>query len=365
MRAGVLLAAGGTGGHMVPADALSAELCRRGHRVALVTDERGLRFPGLFLGVERHVVPAATLAPSRPWGWPRGLITIGRGRRAARRLIRSKALGAVVGFGGYPSFPALLAGQAERVPTILHEQNAVVGRANRLLARRAALLALGFAETARLPSGCRAVHVGNPVRDEVLHHRDAPFRPPPADAPFRLLVVGGSQGARVFSELLPLALAGLAPAKRARLVVAHQARPEDLERAEAAYRAAGIAAECVPYWVDLPARMADAHLVVARAGASTLAELTAMGRPAILIPYPAATDDHQWANARPFAAAGAGVVVREADATPARVAGLIEGFLASPEALATAAAAARSLGVPDAARRLADLIEAQLEGAAR
>ncbi len=360
MSGAVLLAAGGTGGHMVPADALSAELRRRGHVVELVTDARGLRFAGLFEGVAAHVIPAATLAGRNPLRWLGGLRAILAGRRAARRLIRTRAARAVVGFGGYPALPALLAGWAERLPTLLHEQNAVLGRTNRLLAPRVRVVALSFADTAGVPPGACTVITGNPVRASVIEARAHPFCPPRPAETFRLLVVGGSQGARILSEVVPQALASLPPAERRRLAVLHQARPEDLARAAEAYRQAGITAECVTYLADLPVRMAEAHLLIARAGASTVAELTAMGRAAVLVPFAAATDDHQAANARPLEAAGAAVVLPEARFTPARLGGALRGFLASPEALARAAAAARALGVPDATCRLADLVEAEM-----
>jgi UDP-N-acetylglucosamine--N-acetylmuramyl-(pentapeptide) pyrophosphoryl-undecaprenol N-acetylglucosamine transferase len=360
MSAAILLAAGGTGGHMVPADALGTELARRGHPVALVTDARGTRFPGLFEGVETHVVEAATFG-SNPLGWPGAVARILAGRRQARTLMQARGARAVVGFGGYPALPALLAGRAQGLPTILHEQNAVLGRVNRLMAPRVTVLALSFAETARIPVAARTLVTGNPVRASVRDARARPFDAPAPDAPFRLLVVGGSQGARILSQVVPAALATLAPAERARLSVVHQARPEDLSAADAAYRAAGIAAECLPYMADLPERMAAAHLLIARSGASTMAELTAMGRPAILVPFAAATDDHQTANAKGFVEAGAGILLAEPEFTPGRVAASVRGFLASPEALHAAAAAAHGLGVPDAAERLADLVEARID----
>ncbi len=363
MSGAILLAAGGTGGHMVPADALAGELRRRGRTVALVTDQRGTRFPGLFESVPVHVIPAAGGGGLNPLRWLGALRTILAGRRATGALIRQTSAAAVVGFGGYPALPALLAGRAARCVTLLHEQNAVLGRVNRLLARRVRAVALSFEETARVPAGARTVVTGNPVRRAVVAARDLPFSAPAPSAPFRLLVVGGSQGARILSQTVPAALAALPAADRARLAVTHQARPEDLSAADAAYRAAGIEARCLPYMEDLPNRMASSHLVISRAGASTLAELTAMGRPAILVPFAAATDDHQSANARAFAAAGAGRLFPEADFTPAALAGAVEGFLHSPESLVAAAAAARALGRPDAVNRLADLVEAELAGA--
>lgn len=360
MSAAILLAAGGTGGHLVPADALSRELRARGHEVALVTDARGTRFPGLFDGVETHVIPAASLSGVNPLRWISAFFTILKGRRAALALIRGKAIRAVIGFGGYPALPALLAGRAARLPTLVHEQNAVLGRVNRLLATRVSAVALSHGTTARVPPSARVRQTGNPVRAEVIAARDLSFAPPAPEAPFRLLVVGGSQGARILSERVPAALAGLDEGLRRRLRVTHQARAEDLSAAAEQYGAAGIEAECHSYMVDLPARMAAAHLVIGRAGASTMSELTAMGRPAILIPFAAATDDHQTANAAEFVAAHAGFALSEGQATPARIAALVEGFMESPEALSAAAAAARALGRPEAASALADLVEAEI-----
>ncbi|WP_448580256.1 undecaprenyldiphospho-muramoylpentapeptide beta-N-acetylglucosaminyltransferase [Thermaurantiacus sp.] len=365
MSGAILLAAGGTGGHLVPADALCTELMRRGHAITLVTDARGTRFPGLFNGVDTRVIPAATLSGANPLRWISSLATILRGRKEAARLIREKAVRAVVGFGGYPALPALLAGRSAHVPTLVHEQNAVLGRVNRFLGPRVSAVALSYRDTGRVPASARTRHVGNPVRAEVLEAREQPFHAPSPDQPFRLLVVGGSQGARILSDFVPAALAGLDDAHRRRLIVTHQARPEDLARADEAYRASGIRAECHAYMVDLPARMAAAHLLIARAGASTMAELTAMGRPAILIPFAAATDDHQAANARSFVEARAGFALREEEAQPHRLAALVEGFMDSPEALVASAAAARALGKPDAAQALADLVEAEMAAAPR
>jgi UDP-N-acetylglucosamine--N-acetylmuramyl-(pentapeptide) pyrophosphoryl-undecaprenol N-acetylglucosamine transferase len=266
----------------------------------------------------------------------------------------------VIGFGGYPSLPGLLAGISRRLTTIIHEQNAVLGRVNRGMQRRVSAVALSYAGTGHLAEGVVAHLVGNPVRSAVLAARAGGFVPSAAGAPFRLLITGGSQGARILADLVPAALALLGPALKARLMVVHQCRTEDVSRVDAVYRAAGIAAECLPYMADLPERMARADLVIARSGASTMAELTVIGRPAILIPFAAATDDHQAANARGFVAAGAGAMVREAGATAAGLSGLVRGFMESPEALAAAADAARSLGRGDAAERLADLIEQQV-----
>lgn len=373
MSLSVLLAAGGTGGHMVPAHALSEELRRRGHRVTLLTDARGLRFPGLFEAVERHVLDSATASGLNPLAWARAMRAVWRGRATGREVARAVEADAVVGFGGYPSLPGLLAGLSLKLAAVLHEQNAVLGRVNRRLQGRVSAIALSFAGTARLDPALagRAVVTGNPVREAILAARDAPFRPPAPGEPFRLLVVGGSQGARILSERVPAAAARLPADERARLSVVQQCRPEDLSAVLAAWRAAGIEADCRTYLKDMPEQLAAAHLVIARAGASTVAELAAIGRPAILIPFAAAADDHQTANAAALVAAGGAAALSEAEATPAALSGAIRGFLDSPEALARTAAAARSVGLPDAASRLADLVEhevralAGVRGAAR
>jgi UDP-N-acetylglucosamine--N-acetylmuramyl-(pentapeptide) pyrophosphoryl-undecaprenol N-acetylglucosamine transferase len=366
MSLSVLIAAGGTGGHMVPAHALSDELMRRGHRVTLLTDARGLRFPGLFEGIERHVLASATAAGANPFAWVRAARAVWCGRREGRRIADEAKADAVVGFGGYPSLPGLLAGVSMRLASLLHEQNAVLGRVNRALQGRVSAIALTYPQTARLAPGsaAKATVTGNPVRAEVLAARDQEFAAPGSGEPFRLLVVGGSQGARILSRLVPEAVALLDARLRARLRIAQQCRAEDLSAVAAAYEAAGVEAECLPYMADLPARLAGAHLVVSRAGASTMAELMAAGRPAILLPFAAATDDHQTANARGFVAAGAGVLLPEAGASAATLAGHLKGFMAAPEALAAAAAAARALGVPDAAARLADLVEHEVRALA-
>jgi UDP-N-acetylglucosamine--N-acetylmuramyl-(pentapeptide) pyrophosphoryl-undecaprenol N-acetylglucosamine transferase len=366
MSLSVLIAAGGTGGHMVPAHALSEELLRRGHRVTLLTDARGLRFPGLFERADRHVLESATAAGLNPIGWVKAALAVLRGRAQGARIADDVGANAVVGFGGYPSLPGLLAGIANRLPALIHEQNAVLGRVNRFLQTRVSAIALTYAETARLDSACRgkATRTGSPVRAAILAARDMPYAPPVAGGPLHLLVVGGSQGARILGRLVPDAVAHLPEPLRRRVQVVQQCREEDLSAVAGAYRAAGVAAECQTYMADFPARLAKAHLVISRAGASTMAELMAMGRPAILIPFAAATDDHQTANAAGFVAAGAGVMLAEAKATWAMLTGHLTGFFGSPETLVAAAAAARSLGVPDAASRLADLVEHEVRALA-
>ncbi len=351
-----ILAAGGTGGHMVPAHVLALELRARGHDVHLVTDTRGLRFPGLFDGVPRTVVDSGS--PGRS-GWrtlPSVAMSIWRGRGAARALFRELRPSAVIGFGGYPALPSLLAALSLKLPSLVHEQNAVLGRVNRFLAPRVARIATSYARVRRLDAGwaARTVLTGNPVRAEIVAARAVPFV---ADSPrLRLLVTGGSQGAAILNSVVPAAVALLPETLRARLDVTHQGRDEDAVMMAEAYRAAGVEAEIRAYFTDLPAEIARAHVVIARAGASTVAELAVAGRPAILVPLPIATDDHQTDNANGMAAAGGAIVMPQPHFTAARVAEALTGWLADPKALATAAAGARSAGHPDAAVRLADLV---------
>ncbi len=366
MSLSVLIAAGGTGGHMVPAHALSEELKGRGHRVTLLTDARGLRFPGLFETTEKHVLDSATASGLNPVQWAKAAVSIWKGRSAGRQIAIDAQANAVVGFGGYPSLPGLLAGVALGLPSVIHEQNAVLGRVNRQLQGRVSAIGLSYAKTALLDAANegKATHTGNPVRSAILAAREQAFHAPAPGAPFRLLVVGGSQGARILGQLLPEAVAALQPEQRARLDIVQQCRTEDLSAVHSAYQALGVEAECLPYMADFPERLAAAHLVVSRSGASTMAELMAAGRPAILVPFAAATDDHQTANAAGFVAAGAGMMMPEVTANAATLAGQIAGFMQSPEALGGAAAAAKSLGIPDAASRLADLVEHEVRALA-
>jgi len=353
-----VLAAGGTGGHMVPAHALAEELLQRGHRVALITDDRGARIPGLFDNAQVHVLPAGRLAGG-PIGWLRAARSIWTGRAMALRLYETFLPSAVIGFGGYPAFPALLAARHDRIPTLLHEQNAVLGRVNRLMAGKVDAIATAYDKVQRLPGkAADKVHlVGNPVRDEVLALRDRPFPPLTEDGIFRLLVTGGSQGAAILSEVVPDGLALLPEHFRRRLQVTQQCRPEDIEQVRARYAALGIPAELATYLPDLPERLAWAHLVIGRAGASTIAELTAAGRPAILIPLPSATDDHQTFNAREMAKAGGARSIPQPKFTAIELAKQMQKLGLEPEALAKAAARARAVGRPHAARDLADLVE--------
>lgn len=350
-----ILAAGGTGGHMVPAHVLALELKARGHAVHLVTDARGLRFPGLFDGVPRTVVDSGS--PGRS-GWrslPAVALSIWRGRRTARALFRDLKPTAVIGFGGYPALPSLLAALSLKLPSLIHEQNAVLGRVNRFLAPRVGAIATSYPQVRRMnPDWAgKTTLTGNPVRAEIIAARAIAFD---ADAPqLRLLVTGGSQGAAILNTIVPAAVALLPESLRARLSVVHQGRDEDAAMVAETYRAAGVAAEVRAYFTDLPAQIAAAHIIVARAGASTVAELAVAGRPAILVPLPIATDDHQTDNAQGLASAGGAIVVPQPQFTAERVAQALTAWLCDPKALAAAAAGARSAGHPDAAARLADL----------
>ncbi|MGH7045146.1 MAG: undecaprenyldiphospho-muramoylpentapeptide beta-N-acetylglucosaminyltransferase [Stellaceae bacterium] len=354
MAGPVVIAAGGTGGHLFPAAALAAELVAQGRLVHLLTDSRADAFAGGIRDVAIHHVRAGTLGGG-PLRAAHGLAEIAAGTVQARGLLRRLGPRAVAGFGGYPSVPTMLAAASLGVPTLLHEQNAVLGRANRLLAPRAWRIATGFPEPALLrPSDrVRAVHSGNPVRPAVLALGEPQYCPPVAGEPMELVVIGGSQGARALSEIVPPALAALAPEWRAGLRVSHQARPEDLAGVGAAYARAGIAAEISSFFADVPQRLGRAQLVICRAGASTVAELSAIGRPALLIPYPYATDDHQTANALAFAHAGGGWMIAQAELRPERLTARLAGLLADGRALAAAAKRARAFGRRDAARCLA------------
>jgi len=353
-----VLAAGGTGGHMVPAHALAAELKRRSHGVLLITDDRGARFPGLFDGVPVHILPAGRLGGG-PIGWLKAARAVVAGRGQAKRLYKEHRPDAVVGFGGYPAFPSLLAASAMKIPTVLHEQNAVLGRVNRLLAGEAEAIGTAFETVERLKPRFkqRTVLVGNPVRDSIARLGELPFPPFDEIAPLKILITGGSQGATVLGEVVPDGLGLLQPALRRRLQVVHQCRPDDIERVRKTYAELGIPAELMTYIEDMPDKLADAHLIIGRAGASTIAELTAAGRPAILIPFPAATDDHQTANAREMTAAGGARTIQQTNFTPTVLARQIEAMAADPVALNNAASRALSVGRPHAARDLADLVE--------
>jgi UDP-N-acetylglucosamine--N-acetylmuramyl-(pentapeptide) pyrophosphoryl-undecaprenol N-acetylglucosamine transferase len=353
-----VLAAGGTGGHLTPAFALAEELDRRGHHVALITDARGEAIPGKPDFLPAHVLPAGRFGKN-PLRWPAALAAVMEGKAMAGRLYDSFEPTAVVGFGGYPALPALLAAHAAVIATVIHEQNAVLGRDNRYLAGRVNAIATAYPQVDRLAAKhAQKVHlVGNPVRAEVLALREEPFPAFTEDGLLRVLVTGGSQGARVLSEVVPDGLAMLQPALRSRLQVTQQCRAEDLPSVRQRYASHGIPAELASFFEDMAARLADAHLFIGRAGASTIAELTAVGRPAILVPLPIATDDHQAANTREIVKAGGARSIRQHNFTPAELAKQIQAMAQHPETLANAAHGAWNCGRPNAASDLADLVE--------
>jgi len=353
-----VLAAGGTGGHLIPAFALATELEARGHHVALITDDRGSRLPGKPATLVSHVLPAGRFGKN-PLKWPQALDAVLEGKRMALRLFESFQPSAVIGFGGYPALPALWAATSAKVPSVIHEQNAVLGRVNRLLAKRVDAIATSYRHVDRLsPKLAHKVHlVGNPVRAEVLALRDLPFPAFTEDGLLRVLVTGGSQGASVLSAVVPDGLAMLPPALRGRLQVTQQCRAEDIDAVRARYAGHEIPAELGTYFEDMASRLADSHLFIGRAGASTIAELTAVGRPAILVPLPIATDDHQAANTREVTALGGARMIRQDRFTPVELAKQIQAIAMNPETLATAAHAAWNCGYPNAAKDLADLVE--------
>jgi len=359
MSGAILLAAGGTGGHLFPAQALAAELSARGRAVGVVTDRRGGDYGELFGAAPVYRIAAGTPSGRGLGGKLLAAVQIGLGVAQAYRLLRRLLPAAVVGFGGYPSLPTMLAARLLSRPRLVHEQNAVLGRVNRLLARRVDAIALSFADTAALPSAARVqqVQTGNPVRPAVQALRARPYRAPEPGGPLRLLVFGGSQGASVFASVVPAAVAGLPAALRARLEVVQQARAEDLAAVGQAYREAGVAAEVAPFFADMPERIGAAHLVIARAGAGTVSELAVAGRPAVLVPYPSAADDHQSANAAALGDRDAAWVVAQPTFTAAWLDELLQSLAATPARLATVAANAAAAGHADAAARLADLVE--------
>ena len=354
----ITLAAGGTGGHMVPAHALAAELKARGHGVMLITDDRGAKIPGLFEDIPMHILPAGRLGGG-PIGMLKAMRSVLAGRRQAKALYREFTPDAVVGFGGYPAFPALLAASSLNIPTILHEQNAVLGRVNRWVAGDAAAIATAYPEVERLKRAYRSKVelVGNPVRESVARLGTMPFPEFDDTAPLKILVTGGSQGATILGQVVPDALGQLPPKLRHRLQVMQQCRADDIEAVRQRYAALNIPAELLTYIEDMPDRLAEAHLVIARAGASTIAELTAAGRPAILVPLPIATDDHQTANAREMARAGGARMIPQDEFTSEALSAQIAAIAGDAQALSNAAERALSVGRPHATSDLADLVE--------
>ncbi len=348
----VLIAAGGTGGHLFPAEALGNALKARGIAVELATDVRAKQYGGDF-PARVHQIAAATPSGGTILARAEAILTLTAGTFAALLLLRRLRPAAVVGFGGYPTVPPVLAASLLGMPTILHEQNAVMGRANRFLAGRVDAVATGFPTLKGAGERIKIFHTGNPVRPSVIAAAGIPY---PDASPFTLLVIGGSQGARIMADIVPAAVALLPEASRRDLTIAQQARGEDQARVRQAYADLGLNAEVLPFFADLPARMAAANLVIGRAGASTVAELAVIGRPAILVPFPHALDQDQAANAAQLGAVGAAIVVAQQDFTPQWLAAALAEARQDQAALQGRAASARSVGVTDAAERLADLV---------
>ena len=358
MAGTILLSAGGTGGHLFPAQALAAVLNHRGWVVHLATDHRVNDYARDLPAAKVHIVPSGTFTRS-PIAFAKAFAALASGYMTSRRTIVALKPAAVVGFGGYPTVPPLLAAARLNVPTVIHDQNAVLGRANKFLAPRVTAIATGFPKVRGAEMFvAKTVDTGSPVRQSVLDVATAPYPPLREHEPLRLLVFGGSQGARFMSDLVPPALAAMPAELRGKIAVTQQCRPEDMERVRAAYDTMGVRADLQSFFSDMPARIAATHLVVSRSGASTVAELGVIGRPAIMIPLPGALDQDQKANAEIMARAGGGWMVEQRDMSPARLAEDIAKLMERPHQLSDAAQAALRVGRPEAAERLADLVEA-------
>jgi UDP-N-acetylglucosamine--N-acetylmuramyl-(pentapeptide) pyrophosphoryl-undecaprenol N-acetylglucosamine transferase len=354
----VILAAGGTGGHLFPAEALASALKKRGVEVELATDERATRYGHEFPARRTHIIPSATIRGRDPFSLAKTAAMLGLGAAKALLMLRRARPVAVVGFGGYPTLPPVLAATLRKVPTVIHDANAVMGRANKMLAPRVTAIATSFRDVVAADAAlaAKATMTGNPVRPAVVAAAAQPYPAANADGAIKLLVFGGSQGARVMADIVPPAIEQLAPEVRAKLAIVQQARPEDDERVAGTYRRLGVTAEVAPFFTDLPARIAASHLIVSRSGASTVAELAVIGRPAILVPLPHALDQDQLANATVLAEAGGAIVLKQDDFTPARLAQELTALAAHRDKLAAMAAGAKSAGAIDAADRLADLV---------
>ena len=352
----IVLAAGGTGGHLFPAQALAEELNRRGYAIHLMTDERVRDYGKSFPAAETHIVPSATLSLSKPFALPGRALRLYGGYRKARAILKKVKPLAVIGFGGYPSFPPILAAARLGIPSCVHDQNAVMGRANRVLAKWADAVASSFPDLRGLPQEAerKLTITGNPVRDIALKQKAAPY---PGFDSFNLLVFGGSQGAQFFGEFMPKVFAAMTAEEHRGIRLTQQVRPENMDSVSAAYGALGLEADLNPFFMDMPQRIANSHLVICRSGASTIAELGVIGRPAIMVPLPHALDNDQLRNAESFARAGAGWVHPQASLEPKAFAQFLTSLRSQQRQLQQAAAAALGHGKPDAAQRLADLAE--------
>lgn len=350
-----MVAAGGTGGHLFPAEALARALTERGWRIALATDARGARYAEQFPAEERIALEAATFKPGDVLGMVRANLRIQAGKAQAHKAFQRLDPAVVVGFGGYPSLPALMAARGQRRPTLIHEQNAVLGRVNRFMAPKVDAVACAFPTLKRAPRRVKPQVVGNPIRPDIRAVHEQPY--PELGGTIRILVTGGSQGARLLSEGVPAAIIGLPEDLRLRVRVEQQTRMENLEQARQAYADAGVEAEIAPFFRRMATRLAGAHLVIGRAGASTVCELAVAGKPSILIPLKIAADDHQTYNAKLLSDVGAAEVITEAKFSSAALSETLAAMLSDPEGLRRRAEAAKAVSAPDAAERLADLVE--------
>ena len=359
MTKSIMLTAGGTGGHLFPAFSLAQELTRRGFDIDLITDMRGDRYGSDFPAREIYRVPAATITAKNPVSIAKTVMKLGSGTAKARAILKKVNPACIVGFGGYPTFPPIFAAKSLGIPTILHEQNAVMGRANRMLAGKSRAIALSFEKTIHVDGELakKARHTGNPVRDIVVESADIPYPALTMEGPFNLLVFGGSQGARYFSDLVPPAIALLPDDIKARINIVQQCREEDIVRVNEAYRLAGVHFEISTFFANLPEIIAHSHLVLARSGASSVTELAVIGRPSILVPLPHALDNDQLRNAAFLQDAGGAVCIEQKDLDAERLAEDLTKMARDPEMLQNAAMAAKGVGKRDAVQRLGDLVE--------
>jgi UDP-N-acetylglucosamine--N-acetylmuramyl-(pentapeptide) pyrophosphoryl-undecaprenol N-acetylglucosamine transferase len=358
----IVLAAGGTGGHVFPAEALAQELLAQDYRLAIVTDARGERYGGTLGLIDKHFIRAGALAGRGLGGKFKSGLALSVGLVQAYGLLRRLKPAVVVGFGGYAAAPTVVAALLARIPTVIHEQNAVLGWANRKLAALVTRVCTSYDLARPAPAKAQIVRTGMPVRPAVAAVRAVPYAAPETTGPFRILVLGGSQGAKVFSDVLPAAVKLLPEEFRHRLEIAQQCRPEEIDRTLAAYADLGVHVELRHFFDNVPELLAKAHLLIARAGASTVAELTVTGRPGLLVPYPHAADDHQSANARALATAGGGWVMAQEQFTPAALAARLTELADQPRLLAETAAAALAFSIPDAAGRMAAVVAALAHG---
>jgi UDP-N-acetylglucosamine--N-acetylmuramyl-(pentapeptide) pyrophosphoryl-undecaprenol N-acetylglucosamine transferase len=349
----IVLAAGGTGGHMMPAEAVADKLLEAGHEITLVTDRRGKAIGNVFQDTDSLTLDASSHMGGGVVTKLRSLWSVFTSTLQVRRAFQEKRPAIVVGFGGYPSLPVVFAARLMGIPYVLHEQNAVLGRVNRKMAKGAKLVALSLESTEKVPVGAKTRVVGNPVRSSIANLANIAYSVPLGIGDIRLLVIGGSQGARILSDIIPIAIAELKSEFRDRIDIRHQARPEDVERVSRAYSEAGIKAVVQPYFDDIGGILLKSQIVIARSGASTLAELTAMGRPAILVPLAIAADNHQAANASLVEKAGAGWVLLEHEFTVEALRWRLDKLFSDMGSLRDASDAMRTLAQLDAADLLA------------